>query len=123
MNNHPIFDFVQKGFRVTIGATTVLLETLQDTHKRQETFSQLQTQWNELAHEWAKKGEQTEEEARQIINKIWNQKQNTSRGDKQTVTTVDVSSTTSEPVESDIKNLTQQLIELRQQLEDLRQNQ
>ncbi len=122
MDNNNFFNFLQQGFRVTIGATTVFIETLQDSQKRQETISQLQTQWDELSQEWAKKGEQTEEDARKMMDKIWNKKSDHSSADPNSgdVTTVDVSATSAKEVDSEVKNLTQQIVELRRELEELR---
>lgn len=129
MNNHHIFDFLQQGFRLTIGATTVFLETLQDSQKRQEAFSQLQTQWSELAQEWEQKGEKTEAEARKMMDHFWGKKSDFSpqHESNQTVsTTVDVSATTSDSStttdhhNSEVQNLTQQIVELRQELEEIR---
>jgi polyhydroxyalkanoate synthesis regulator phasin len=127
MTNNNIFDFLQQGLRVTVGATTVFLETLQDSQKRQEAFSQIQLQWNDLSAQWERKGEKTEEEARKIINNLWNKKGDnySDYNSSQTVSTVDVSATNtessnpSENINSEVKDLTQKIVELRQELEKL----
>jgi polyhydroxyalkanoate synthesis regulator phasin len=127
MTNNNIFDFLQQGIRVTVGATTVFLETLQDSQKREEALSQIQLQWNDLSTQWESKGEKTEEEARKIINNLWNKKGDNSSGynSSQTVSTVNVSATntdptkTSETINSEVKDLTQKIVELREELEKL----
>jgi polyhydroxyalkanoate synthesis regulator phasin len=128
MNNNNIFDVLQQSFRLTIGATTVFLETLQDSQKRQEAFSQLQTQWSELAQEWEQKGEKTEAEARKMMDNFWGKKWDFSpknESNQAVSTTVDVSATTSNSSTTDnhnseVQNLTQQIVELRQELEEIR---
>jgi polyhydroxyalkanoate synthesis regulator phasin len=67
MTTHPVLESLYQGFRLTVGATATLLETLQDPHKRADTLSDLQSQWNQIAAEWSEKGEVTEREARQFL--------------------------------------------------------
>jgi hypothetical protein len=69
MNANNIFQFVQQGFRITVGATASLVETLQDPQKRTEAISEMQTEFNQKADEWAQKGEITEQEARRMHRK------------------------------------------------------
>jgi polyhydroxyalkanoate synthesis regulator phasin len=66
--NNPLITTLQQGFRITVGATATLVETLQDPQKRQITFQDLQQQWGEKAEQWAEKGTVTEAEARQYVD-------------------------------------------------------
>lgn len=66
--NNLLINTLQQGFRITVGATASLVETLQDPQKRQVTFQDLQQQWGEKAEEWAEKGIITEAEARQYVD-------------------------------------------------------
>ena len=124
-----MFDFIQKGFRVTIGATTVFLETLQDNSKREEAFLQIQTQWNDLSQEWEQKGEKTEEEARKIMNNFWSKNWDdlSKNNSSETISTIEItdgdstsSDYSSNDDNSEVQTLTQQIIDLRQELEQLR---
>ncbi|MFN9175685.1 MAG: thylakoid-associated protein, partial [Synechocystis sp.] len=66
-SNNLLVNTLQQGFRITVGATASLVETLQDPQKRQITFQDLQQQWGQKAEQWAEKGSVTEAEARQYV--------------------------------------------------------
>ena len=66
--NNLLINTLQQGFRITVGATATLVETLQDPQKRQITFQDLQQHWGEKAAQWAEKGILTEAEARQYVD-------------------------------------------------------
>jgi polyhydroxyalkanoate synthesis regulator phasin len=124
MNANNIFQFVQQGFRITVGATASLVETLQDPQKRTEAISEMQTEFNQKADEWAQKGEITEQEARRMIEQLFRQ-QNWQKSTGSKNTTSDPVSTrraTTENVESELQELTEQIIALRTELEKLRQS-
>ena len=123
MNNNSLLQFIQQGFRVTIGATASLVETIQDPQKRTEALSQLQIELEQKTREWAQKGEVTEQEARRIIDNLINQR---TRGKQPDVTNSPSSSNTTSPknaVQSDLEELTEQIIALRRDLEILRKEQ
>ena len=122
-NHNNLVQFVQQGFRVTLGATTSLVETLQDDQKRQTTITQLSTQLNQQVQQWAEKGEVTEQEARRVMDTFWSQSVN--QQSNPTSTTVDISNpaTSNSNSPSEIQDLTDQIINLRKELEDLRQQQ
>lgn len=69
-NNSTLFNTLQQGFRITVGATAHLVETLQDPQKRQGTFQDLQQEWDQRASQWAQKGTTTEMEARQYVDEL-----------------------------------------------------
>ena len=73
-NNNFLLETAQKGFRITVGAATSLIETVQNPQKRSEAISQIQSELNQKAQEWAQKGEITEQEAQAFVNNLLNQK-------------------------------------------------
>jgi polyhydroxyalkanoate synthesis regulator phasin len=73
MNSNTILELLQTGFRISVGATTSLVETLQDPQKRTESLSVLLSQFSQQVAHWAAKGEITEQEARNFIEAIFRQ--------------------------------------------------
>ena len=125
MSNHNLTEVLQHSLRVAIGATTVLVETLQDTEKRSNTFEELQTQFEQKREEWAQKGEVTEQEGRRVVTEWLNQFQGTSNNSSSSYSptpSAPSSSTNSYSSNSSVQNLTQQIIDLRKELENLRQS-
>lgn len=129
MNAEHLTGLLHKGFHVTLGATSSLIELLQDPYKRNENLGKIQSQFSELTDEWAEKGKMTEQEARNFVDTILSQRQQSVNTDTTTVTTpspVDSSSTI--PVTSDpepvreIQDLTTQIAELRDELKRLRES-
>ncbi|MEL7039406.1 MAG: hypothetical protein AAFO04_27895 [Cyanobacteria bacterium J06592_8] len=124
MNANNITNILHQGFRVTLGATSSAIEMLQDSQKRNENLEKIQSQWSELAQEWAEKGEQTEQEARKFVDTIMEQRTDsatagTSSTSSSSVTTTSVP--TSEPDSAqEIQELTNQIAALREELEGLR---
>lgn len=122
-NYNNLFQFVQQGFRVTLGATTSLVETLQDSQKRQTKITQLSTQLNQQVQEWAEKGEVTELEARRMMDNFWNQSVNHQSNSTGTNAEVNNTGTSNSSSPEEIQDLTDQIINLRKELESLRQGQ
>jgi polyhydroxyalkanoate synthesis regulator phasin len=124
MNSNNLLQLLQTGLRVSLGATTSLVETLQDPQKREENLSQLRTQLSQQVAEWAEKGEITEQEARSFIETILRQQSNSERSS----TTETSSETTTTPptppaspgVQLEIETLTAQIAAIRTELEKLR---
>ena len=123
MNSNNLLQLVQTGFRVTLGVTTSAIETLQDSQKLQEMFSQFNSDMKQQMEAWAEKGEVTEQEARKMMDNIWSQSgQTTSSAASTTIDIVsETPNTTGSSVESEIQNLTEQIVNLRQELESLRE--
>mgnify|MGYP001815683741 CR=1 FL=1 len=124
MNNNNFLQVIQQGFRITIGATASLVETIQDPQKRTKTLSQLQLELEQKTKEWAQKGEVTEQEARRIIDDLLSQRGWKTQTDTTTNSTQS-SSTRNYPestVQSGLEELTQQIIALREELEKLRKS-
>jgi polyhydroxyalkanoate synthesis regulator phasin len=124
MNSNNLLELLQTGFRVSLGATTSLVETLQDPQKREENLAELRSQLTQRVTEWAEKGQITEQEARSFIESILRQQSTsnpyptagTSRGSVTTPPT-----TTAPPdVQLEIEELTAQIAAIRTELEKLR---
>lgn len=121
MNSDTVVRLLQKGFRVTLGATASLVEILQDPQKRETNLAKLRTELDQLAQEWAEKGEMTEREARSYVDSLIAQR----RGSADSTTTVTTTATTvpqtSPEVQLELQELTAQLAAIRAELEKLRQ--
>lgn len=118
MNSETGIDFLKKGFHVTLGATTSLVEALQDPLKREETLAQWRLGPNELAEFLAQKGAVTEVEARNFVDGVVAQ-----YGSGSASSTGSASSASPYPnpvvdlsLQQDLRELTAQLAELRSQL-------
>lgn len=122
MNSDNLTQILKQGFRVTLGATASLVETLQDPQKRNQSLDSISSELSYLAQEWAVKGEITEQEARSFVNTLLQQVGNqppSSTGASHSTTT---SSTESAPpdVQLEVQELTAQLAAMRTELENLR---
>ncbi|MEB3339801.1 hypothetical protein [Okeania sp.] len=118
MNPEDLTQIVQKGFRVTLGATSFFFETLQDSSKRDENLNKLNSDFNQLTEEWVKRGEMTEQEARNFVDTILNQ-QNSQVNVDSTTSSYSSSNPASNSgiVESDIQR---DLLELTKEIANLR---
>lgn len=116
--NNPV-DFLQQGFRVAVGATATIVETIQDKQRREGTLNQIKTELTQRAEEWAVKGEETEKEARKIIDELL-QKRGGQKTSKSEAKNPNPTATDSN-VEAELQDLTEQIITLRKELENLRQ--
>jgi polyhydroxyalkanoate synthesis regulator phasin len=117
VNPMDLFQVVQKGMRVTLGATTSVVESLQNESKRSETISKLsQGQWPQLVDELAVKGEVAERDARALVDTLFAQRPATVNVTATPVTGPSI------PVDlqQDIRDLTNAIAHLRQDLEKMR---
>ncbi|MGB3200652.1 MAG: hypothetical protein WBA99_07110 [Nodosilinea sp.] len=124
MYTDDISQTLQKGFRVTLGATASLIEAIQDPERSSQTFSTLGGDVNRLTEELEVKGETTEREARQFVDSLLSQMPNpfTNSGvgtEGPTVITV-ASPVVEASVQSDLEALTQELATIRQEIEALK---
>ena len=123
MNVDNLTQMLQTGFRVTLGATSSLVEILQDNQKRTENLDQLQSKLQELTEEWAAKGEVTESEARKFVESMLNQSSGIVSTPTETAssTTIPITTTQTTPSNPDaaaeIQALTAAIAELRTELE------
>ncbi|MGP0128349.1 MAG: hypothetical protein ACTMUB_03505 [cyanobacterium endosymbiont of Rhopalodia musculus] len=125
MKTDNLLQLLQQGFQVSVGATTSFVETLQDPQKRSKTLSDIQTQLTKKAQEWARKGEITEQEARRLVDKWLNQqqyRQSSTSTNKNDDYKLSISSGGNKDTQETVKKLTEQVIALRTELENLRQS-
>jgi hypothetical protein len=73
MNPDLVSAFLKQGFYITLGATTSVVESIQDSQKREENLSQLNLGFDRLSQIWADKGQVTESEARRMIDSMASQ--------------------------------------------------
>lgn len=118
MDSLQTIEFLKKGLHVTLGATTSLVESVQDPFKREENLAQLNLGFDELTHIWEEKGSVTESEARQFIDTVISSSvgTNTSAPNSATPPSNGGQENFDSSVARDLKDLTQQLSEMRQEL-------
>ena len=117
MNPDNLTEIIQKGFRVTLGATSFFMETLQDSSKRDENLNKLNSDFNQLTEEWAERGEITEREARNFVDTILNQQNQNGQANTNSITVPSSPIYNSGFVQSDIQK---DLLELTQEIANLR---
>jgi polyhydroxyalkanoate synthesis regulator phasin len=120
MNPDNLVQVLQTGFRITVGATASVLESIQDTDKRTENLETLKLEWPQIADKLANKGEKTEQEARQFVDTLLSQQPSPSDSTSASGTT-EPTSDGSANVQSELEELTEQITTLRKELEELRQ--
>ena len=113
---------MQKSFRVSLGATTALVESLQDPEKREENWTKMQTDFGQLTEEWAEKGEVTEQEARSFVDNLMSEQasQSTSSTSDPSSATTTATPTADPDMQQELQELTDHIIALREELEKLR---
>lgn len=124
MNHNNIQDVLQTGFRVSLGATTSLIESLQDQQKREENLSLLNLDFDQQVAELSKKGEKTQQEAQRLIEQMFSQT-NQPTDSATTATSSDRTSTsstgiTSRNTQQELEELTVQIALIRTELEQIR---
>jgi polyhydroxyalkanoate synthesis regulator phasin len=135
----------QRGYYVTLGATSSLLEVIQEPAKREENFRRLGRSFDEITQELAEKGVTTEAEARSYVDKFVAQQVSGKTSTESEVTSLTTVTTTARTVDDsapdnlsdkfekpnntvkasmrdEIQELTQQLASLRSELQNLRSN-
>ncbi len=116
MDKTALFQKLQQGLHVTVGATVDFIETIQDPEKRHQTLSELQSSLDQQAQQWSEKGLVTEEEARRLIDSwLAKYKPSGSAAGGNNRTTGAISVTYTEQAE--IQALTEQIIALKTELE------
>ncbi len=113
MNPDDLTQIIQKGFRVTLGATSFFMETLQDSNKRDENLNKLNSDFNQLTEEWAERGEMTEQEARNFVDTILNQQNSQVNTDSTTVYSTPLSDFAQSDIQRDLLELTKEIANLR----------
>ncbi|MGG6294452.1 hypothetical protein ACQ4M4_08515 [Leptolyngbya sp. AN02str] len=121
MNPDDIFQTIQKGFHVTLGATTEVIESIQNAERREQTLTKLKSNPNQLADELAAKGQETEREARTFVDSLFQQPSSSTSGNYGPGTTPNVGMPTTNPeTEAELKELVVQIAAMRAELEKLR---
>jgi polyhydroxyalkanoate synthesis regulator phasin len=122
MNSDSLVELLHSSVRVALGATTSLIEVLQDPTQRNENLTKLRQEWGKLSEEWEVKGETTEQEARTFVNSLFNQRHtpgSSASGGTATVEAPTVTTTTPD-VQVELQELTAQIAAIRAELEKLR---
>lgn len=118
MNTDTLLELFQQGFRVAIGTTTTIADTLKNPQTASETWTRLTQNPTEFAQELLDKGAVTEQEARQVVDSIWPQNTPTS-----SITTINTTAIVVMPdVQAELKDLTIQLAAIRSEIAQLRSN-
>ena len=124
MNSDNLSQLMQQGFRITLGATASLVETLQNPQKRSDNLDSIRSELNHLTTEWASKGEITEQEARDFVNNLLTQMNHQGNSSTSSTQSNPVSNTPTQTVPSsvelEVQELTVQLAAIRAELEKLR---
>ncbi len=120
MDTTELTQQLQRGLHVALGATTDLVESLQDPHKRDQNLAKLRLDWNDLSEEWARKGEQTEQEARGFLDTVVRQWPSATGSSDSTNSASPTAPATSLDIQSDIQELTAQIAAIRADLEQLK---
>ena len=126
MNPDTIIESLQTGFRVAVGATASAIEMLQDSQKRDENFSKLNSpDWTKITEELAEKGEATEQEARQFVENLLNQQSSSPDSDSAQAPSSNPSTSSTPSSDSEaqkeLQELTEQIATLRAELERLQE--
>lgn len=117
MNPDNLTQIIQKGFHLTLGATSFFMETLQNSSKRDENLNKLNSDFNQLTEEWAQRGEMTEREARNFVDTILNQQNSQVNTDSINVPSTPVSDFVKSDIQRDLLELTQEVADLRAALQ------
>ena len=128
MNPDNLPQMLQTGFHLTLGATSFLMETLQDPLKREENLDKLKSDLGQLASELLEKGEMTEREARNFVDTIFSQPGDRENADSESLSPKQSDAATDNPPDSvvqpdvklEIQELTAHMAGLRVELENLR---
>jgi polyhydroxyalkanoate synthesis regulator phasin len=117
MNSDSAIDFLKKGVRITLGATTSLVESIQDPQKREENLAQMQSSPNAFAERLAEKGAVAEVEARRFVDSVVTQYSSGSSTPASNNSNPAAASVSIDPtLERELRELTAQLAVLRTQL-------
>ena len=118
MDSQQTIEFLRKGLHVTLGATTSLVESVQDPLKREENMAQLNLGFDELTHIWEEKGSVTEAEARQFVDTVISSSMNAATPNSYGSSSTSSSSSTQfdDGIASEIEDLTSQISDIRNEL-------
>jgi polyhydroxyalkanoate synthesis regulator phasin len=112
MKPDAAFEFLQNSFRISLGASAFVVETLQDDQKREDNLRKLSSDWGQLAQEWADKGAVAEQEARNMVEQLFHSSTPPTSGAPKAPTPG-----VNTEVQTELLDLTQQIIALRAELQ------
>jgi polyhydroxyalkanoate synthesis regulator phasin len=118
MNPEPVLQFFQQSFRVAIGTGNTLAEVLQRPQTGLDTWTKFTTNPTQLAQELAEKGRNTEQEAREFVDRILEQQQNPSASG---VTVTTTATSIAPDLQRELQDLAAQLSAIRSELAQLRE--
>ncbi|MCG9890284.1 MAG: hypothetical protein MH252_04345 [Thermosynechococcaceae cyanobacterium MS004] len=116
MTSENAINLLKKGFHVTLGASSSLVESLQDPVKREENLALLRSNPNEFAEILAEKGAVTEVEARKLVDGVVAQYVPAASSPSTGSASVSTSPSIDPTLQLEIKELTEELRTLRAQL-------
>lgn len=128
---NTVTDFVQKGFRTSLGAASFLVETVQDPNKRDENLQKLNSNFNsmdfsQLTEEWAEKGEVTEREARTFVDSMLQQKGSDPSSNSDNLSDFPRNTANDNPeranLQEELQELTAEIIALRTELQQYQES-
>jgi polyhydroxyalkanoate synthesis regulator phasin len=128
MNPETLTETIQKGFRVTLGATASLVDAIRDPQGSQERFSAIGNDFDLLTRELEAKGADTEREARAVVDSMMSQMGQIPNPFAPTPASEATVDTLARPVaeasvQAELNALTEELSVLRQEIEALKAQQ
>lgn len=125
MNPDTLTQTIQKGFRVTLGATASLVDAIRDPQGSQARFSEVGNDMERLTALLEARGADTEREARGVVDELMTQIPNPFNPTPASEATVD---TVARPVvdatvQAELTALTAELSTLRQEIEAMKGSQ
>jgi polyhydroxyalkanoate synthesis regulator phasin len=118
MNPDTVLQFVQHSFRVAIGTGNTVVETFQNPQTGLDTWTQLTTNPTQLAQNLAEKGRNTEQEAREFVDRMLEQQRNPSASG---VTVTTTATSIAPDLQLELQDLASQLAAIRSELAQLRE--
>ncbi|MFM7427069.1 MAG: hypothetical protein ACKO7W_19065 [Elainella sp.] len=123
MNSDTLTQLLQKGFRVTLGATATLVEALQDPERRDASVSKLTSDLSQLAETLEAKGANAEVEARNFVSTLWPQGSSGPTGPASDAGGAPPPTAPVQPeVQQDLQELTAQIAAIRAEIERLQRD-
>lgn len=126
MNFDTFTEFIQKSFRVSLGAAASAVEAIQDPQASADKFSDIGTDFDRLADELEVRGALTEKEAREFVDNLnrnfggqWPNPFAPNDAGSTTVNTV-AQPVVDSSIQTEIKALTEQLSAIRHEIEQLK---
>jgi hypothetical protein len=116
MNSDTAIDLLKKGFRITLGASTSLVESIQDPLKREENLALMQSNPNAFAELLAEKGAVAEVEARRVVDSVVTQYSSGSSAANPVSSASATTSSIDPSLERELRDLTAELAQIRSEL-------